>query len=133
MGFSEIAVYVLGLACIARSIMAFTNPQAEYELNGLKHTPTSKSSPSSGPIYMLGIWELSVGALLVLNQANGNLAGITTLLTLMSLYKANAAFLLWKIGNDNRCVGQNKSMVLTTRGTTATPMEGREEWKVEEK
>ncbi|KAI6754582.1 hypothetical protein HG530_012334 [Fusarium avenaceum] len=102
MGFSEIAVYVLGLACIARSIMAFTNPQAEYELNGLKHTLTSRSSPTSGPIYMLGLWELSVGVLLVLNQANSNLAGIITLLTLMSLYKASVAFLLWNIGDDNR-------------------------------
>lgn len=82
--------------------MAFTNPQAEYELNGLKHTPTSRSSPSSGPIYMLGLWELSVGVLLVLNQANSSLAGIITLLTLMSLYKASVAFLLWKIGDDNR-------------------------------
>jgi hypothetical protein len=102
MGFSEIAVYGLGLACVARSIMAFTNPQAEYELNGLKHTPTTKNSPSSGPIYMLGLWELSVGVLLVLNQANSNLAGITTLLNLMSLYKAHMAILLWKIGDDNR-------------------------------
>jgi hypothetical protein len=102
MGFSEIAVYGLGLACLARSIMTFTNPQAEYELNGLKHTLTSKNSPSSGPIYMLGLWELSVGILLVLNQANSNLAGITTLLSLMSLYKAHVAILLWKIGDDNR-------------------------------
>ncbi|SPJ87062.1 uncharacterized protein FTOL_12087 [Fusarium torulosum] len=102
MGFSEIVVYTLGLACVARSIMAFTNPQAEYELNGLQHTPTSKNSPSSGPIYMLGLWELSVGILLVLNQANSNLAGITTLLSLMSLYKAHVAILLWKIGDDNR-------------------------------
>ncbi|KAM0230525.1 hypothetical protein ACHAP5_011361 [Fusarium lateritium] len=112
MAFSEIAVYSLGLACVARSIMAFTNPQAEYALNGLKHTATSKNSPSSGPIYMLGLWELSVGVLLVLNQANSNVAGITTLLSLMSLYKAHVAILLWKIGDENR-VGKMAGNIVT--------------------
>ncbi|EMT74281.1 Sorbose reductase SOU1 [Fusarium odoratissimum] len=79
MGFSELAIYTLGLACIARSIMAFTNPQAEYALNGLKHTATSKDDPSSAPIYMLGTWEVSVGILLLVHQVNGNSTGVTTL------------------------------------------------------
>lgn len=113
MGFSQLAIYALGLACIARSIMAFTNPQAEYALNGLKHTATSKNDPSSAPIYMLGTWEVSVGILLLVHQVNGNGDGVTTLLGLMSLYKAGIAILLWKIGsNMSKVVGNVATAVL---------------------
>ncbi|KAF5649432.1 gluconate 5-dehydrogenase [Fusarium sp. NRRL 52700] len=107
MGLSELAIYALGLACVARSIMAFTNPQAEYALNGLKHTATSKDDPSSAPIYMLGTWEASVGILLLSHQMNGNSNGVTTLLGLMSLYKAGIAILLWKIGSGMNKVAGN--------------------------
>jgi cytochrome c biogenesis protein CcdA len=107
MGFSELAIYALGLACIARSMMAFTNPQAEYALNGLKHTATSKDDPSSGPIYMLGIWELSVGILLLVHQMNRNDKGVTALLGLMSLYKAGVAVLLWRIGSEMSKIAGN--------------------------
>ncbi|KAF5623299.1 Sorbose reductase SOU1 [Fusarium tjaetaba] len=107
MNFSELSIYALGLACIARSIMAFTNPQAEYALNGLRHTATSKDDPSSEPIYMLGTWELSVGILLLAHQMNGNSNGVTTLLGLMSLYKAGIAILLWKIGSGTNKVAGN--------------------------
>ncbi|KAF4446574.1 gluconate 5-dehydrogenase [Fusarium austroafricanum] len=102
MGFSELAIYALGLACIVRSIMAFTNPQAEYALNGLRHTVTPKDDPSPGPIYVLGTWELCVGILLIVHQVDGNVAGITTLLSLMGLYKAGVAILLWKIGGADK-------------------------------
>ncbi|VZI00108.1 unnamed protein product [Fusarium fujikuroi] len=113
MGFSQHAIYALGLACIARSIMAFTNPQAEYALNGLKHTATSKNDPSAAPIYMLGTWEVSVGILLLVHQVNGNGDGVTTLLGLMSLYKAGIAILLWKIGsNMSKVVGNVATAVL---------------------
>lgn len=113
MVFSQLAIYALGLACIARSIMAFTNPQAEYALNGLKHTVTSKDDPSSAPIYMLGTWEMSVGLLLLVQQVNGNGDGVTTLLRLMSLYKAGIAILLWKIGsNMSKVVGNVATAVL---------------------
>ncbi|CZR44210.1 uncharacterized protein FPRO_13986 [Fusarium proliferatum ET1] len=107
MGFSQLATYALGLACIARSIMAFTNPQAEYALNGLKHTAASKNDPSSAPIYMLGTWEVSVGILLLVHQVNGNGDGVTTLLGLLSLYKAGIAILLWKIGSNMSKVVRN--------------------------
>ncbi|KAF5973729.1 Sorbose reductase SOU1 [Fusarium bulbicola] len=107
MGFSELAIYALGLACIARSIMAFTNPQAEYALNGLKHIATSKDDPSSAPIYMLGTWEVSVGVLLSAHQMNENRNGVTTLLGLMGLYKAGIAILLWKIGSETNKVAGN--------------------------
>ncbi|KAF4963265.1 hypothetical protein FSARC_8703 [Fusarium sarcochroum] len=102
MGLGALAVYGLGLACIARSLMAFTQPQAEYALNGLKHTIASNDDPSSGPIYMLGTWELSVGVLLLTHEANGNTAGVTALLGLMSLFKAGNAVLLWRIGDQNK-------------------------------
>lgn len=93
--------------------MAFTNPQAEYALNGLKHTATSKNDPSSAPIYMLGTWEVSVGILLLVHQVNGNGDGVTTLLGLMSLYKAGIAILLWKIGsNMSKVVGNVATAVL---------------------
>ncbi|RYC86806.1 hypothetical protein BFJ63_vAg10334 [Fusarium oxysporum f. sp. narcissi] len=107
MGFSELAIYTLGLSCIARSIMAFINPQAEYALNGLKHTATSKDDPSLAPIYMLGTWEVSVGILLLVHQVNGNSTGVTTLLGLMSLYKAGVATLLWNIGSSISKVAGN--------------------------
>ncbi|KAH7154424.1 hypothetical protein DER46DRAFT_664131 [Fusarium sp. MPI-SDFR-AT-0072] len=107
MGFSELAIYALGLACIARSIMAFTNPQAEYALNGLKHTATSKDDPSSAPIYMLGTWEVSVGILLLVHQMNGNIDGVTTLLGLMGLYKAGVAVLLWRLESTMSKVAGN--------------------------
>ncbi|KAF5708689.1 gluconate 5-dehydrogenase [Fusarium mundagurra] len=107
MGFSGLAIFALGLACIARSIMAFTNPQAEYALNGLKHTVTSKDDPSSAPIYMLGTWKASVGILLLVHQMNGNSNGVTTLLGLMSLYKAGVAILLWEIGSNISKVAGN--------------------------
>ena len=113
MGFSQLAIYALGLACIARSIMAFTNPQAEYALNGLKHTATSNNDSSSAPIYMLGTWEVSVGILLLVHQVNGNGDGVTTLLGLLSLYKAGIAILLWKIGsNMSKVVGNVATAVL---------------------
>ncbi|KAF5588295.1 gluconate 5-dehydrogenase [Fusarium pseudoanthophilum] len=107
MNFTELAIYALALACIARSLMAFTNPQAEYALNGLRHTTASKVDPSSEPIYMLGTWELSVGILLLVQQMNGNSNGVTTLLLLMSLYKAGIAILLWKIGSGTNKVAGN--------------------------
>ncbi|KAF5552926.1 gluconate 5-dehydrogenase [Fusarium mexicanum] len=91
MGFSELAIYALGLACIARSLMAFTNPQAEYALNGLKHAATSKDDPGSAPIYMLALGR----------------NGVTTLLGLMGLYKAGIAILLWKIGSGTNKVAGN--------------------------
>ncbi|KAL6916745.1 hypothetical protein FSHL1_008582 [Fusarium sambucinum] len=102
MTLSETLVYLLGLGCIARSAMAFTNPQAEYALNGIRHTIAHKKDTSSGPIYMLGLWELSVGVLLLATQASGSFAGITTLLGLMGLYKAGVAILLWSIGDENK-------------------------------
>ncbi|KAF5973561.1 gluconate 5-dehydrogenase [Fusarium coicis] len=107
MNFSELSIYALGLACIARSIMAFTNPQAEYALNGLRHAATSKDDQSSEPIYMLGTWEMSVGILLLACQMNGNSDGVMTLLELMSLYKAGIAILLWKIGSRTNKVAGN--------------------------
>ncbi|CEI61974.1 unnamed protein product [Fusarium venenatum] len=102
MTLSETLVYLLGLGCIARSVMAFANPQAEYALNGIRHTIAPKKDTSSGPIYMLGLWELSVGVLLLTTQASGSFAGITTLLGLMGLYKAGVAILLWNIGDKNK-------------------------------
>jgi hypothetical protein len=107
MNFSGTSIYALGLACIARSILAFTNPQAEYALNGLRHTATPKDDPSLEPIYMLGTCELSVGILLLACQMNGNSDGVTTLLGLMSLFKAGIAILLWKIGSRTNKVAGN--------------------------
>ncbi|KAF5667041.1 gluconate 5-dehydrogenase [Fusarium heterosporum] len=113
MGFSDVAIYTLGVACVVRSIMAFTNPQAEYKLNGLKHIPTSKNDPSSEPIYMLGIWELSIGILLIVYQMNSNLAGVTSLLGLMGLYKAGVGILLGKIGGSDN-FGKIVGNIITT-------------------
>lgn len=107
MSFPELVIYALGLACIARSIMAFTNPQAEYALNGLRHTTTSNDDPSSEPIYMLGTWEASVGSLLLVHQMNGNSNGVITLLGLMGLYKAGVAILLCKVGSAASKVAGN--------------------------
>ncbi|KAF4503616.1 Sorbose reductase SOU1 [Fusarium agapanthi] len=107
MGFSELAIYTLGLACIARSILAFTNPQAEYALNGLKHAATSKDDLISAPIYMLGTWEVSVSILLLAHQMNENRNGVMTLLGLMGLYKAGIVIELWKIGSGTNKVAGN--------------------------
>ncbi|KAM0541386.1 hypothetical protein ACHAPJ_013259 [Fusarium lateritium] len=102
MSFAAVAIYALGVACIARSLMAFTQPQAEYALNGLKHTVVTSDDTSSGPIYMLGTWEGSVGVLLLVHQARGNIAGVATLLGLMSLFKFGNAVLLWRIGDEKK-------------------------------
>ncbi|KAJ4128814.1 hypothetical protein NW768_007333 [Fusarium equiseti] len=112
MAFADLAVYLLGIGCIIRSIMAFTNPQAEYAINGLKHDVTHKDDSSSGPIYMLGLWELIVGMLLLASQATGAKGGVTILLVLMSLYKTGVAVLLSRIGDDNKM-----SKVLANLGT----------------
>ncbi|KAJ4258127.1 hypothetical protein NW762_008268 [Fusarium torreyae] len=102
MSFAAVAIYALGVACIARSLMAFIQPQAEYALNGLKHTVAAHDDTSSGPVYMLGTWEGSVGVLLLVHQASGNIAGVTTLLGLMSLFKVGNAVLMWRIGDENK-------------------------------
>ncbi|CZS81531.1 unnamed protein product [Fusarium graminearum] len=98
----EILVYNLGIICVARSVIAFIRPQGEYALNGLKHNIAPKSDTSSGPIYMLGLWELSVGVLLLVTQASGSFAGVTTVLGLMGFYKAGVAILLCYIGDENK-------------------------------
>ena len=82
--------------------MAFTNPQAEYAINGLKHNVTHKDDSSPGPIYMLGLWEFTVGMLLVASQATGAKDGVTVLLVLMGLYKTGVAVLLCGIGDENK-------------------------------
>lgn len=102
MAIYEIPVYILGMICIARSVIAFISPQGEYALNGLKHNIAPKSDDSSGPIYMLGLWELSVGILLLVTQASGSFSGVTTLLGLMGFYKAGVAILLCYIGDENK-------------------------------
>ncbi|KAI1070363.1 hypothetical protein LB507_010417 [Fusarium sp. FIESC RH6] len=112
MAFADLAVYLLGIGCIIRSIMAFTNPQAEYAINGLKHHVTHKGDSSSGPIYMLGLWELIVGVLLVASQATAAKDGVTALLVLMGLYKTGVAVLLYVIGDGNK-----RSKVLANLGT----------------
>ncbi|KAG8672534.1 hypothetical protein FPOAC2_05929 [Fusarium poae] len=112
MTLSETLIYLLGMGCIARSVMAFTNPQAEYALNGLRHTIALKRDTSSGPIYMLGLWELSVGALLLVTQASESVSGTTTLLGLMGLYKAGVAILLCNIGDENK-TGKIAGNILT--------------------
>jgi hypothetical protein len=89
---SDILVYLLGIGCIFRSAMAFINPQAEYAINGLRHNIAPKKDSSSGPIYMLGLWELSVGILLLVTQMNRAVTGVTTLLGLMGFYKAGVAY-----------------------------------------
>jgi hypothetical protein len=112
MAFVDLAVYLLSIGCIIRSIMAFTNPQAEYAINGLKHKVTHKDDSSSGPIYMLGLWELIIGMLLLTSQATGAKDGVTILLVLMGLYKTGVAVLLSRIGDGNKM-----SKVLGNLGT----------------
>lgn len=112
MTFTDLAIYLLGIGCIIRSIMAFTNPQAEYAINGLEHNVTQKDDSSSGPIYMLGLWELIVGMLLLVSQATGAKDGVTILLVLMGLYKTGVGVLLSRIGDGNKM-----SKVLANLGT----------------
>lgn len=112
MTFTDLAIYLLGIGCIIRSIMAFTNPQAEYAINGLEHNVTQKDDSSSGPIYMLGLWELIVGMLLLVSQATGAKDGVTILLVLMGLYKTGIAVLLSRIGDGNKM-----SKILANLGT----------------
>jgi hypothetical protein len=112
MTFTEGAIYLLGIGCIIRSIMAFTNPQAEYTINGLKHNVSHKDDSISGPIYMLGLWELIIGMLLLVSQATGAKDGVTILLVLMGLYKTGVAVLLSRIGDGNKI-----SKVLGNLGT----------------
>ncbi|KAF5022728.1 hypothetical protein F66182_5276 [Fusarium sp. NRRL 66182] len=107
-----LAIYGLGIACIGRSLMAFTQPQAEYALNGLRHTVTFNDDPSSGPIYMLGLWEMSVGLLLLAHLVYGNSPGVTTLVGLMSLFKAGNAILIFTIGDRNK-MGKSAGNVVT--------------------
>jgi len=102
MAFTDLAIYLLGIGCIIRSIMAFTNPQAEYAINGLEHNVTHKDDSSSGPIYMLGLWELIVGMLLLASQATGAKDGVTILLVLMGLYKIGVGVMLTRIGDGNK-------------------------------
>lgn len=50
---------------------------------------------------MLGLWELSVGMLLLISQASGAMDGVAILLGLMSFYKIGVAVLLYCIGRGD--------------------------------
>lgn len=108
--FSPLPSYILGTACIIRSLMATFSPRAEYGHVGLplegsddQERKKRLGGGSVSPLmYFKAIREFSYGATLVLLEYEGLERAVTTFAAVLAVVRLVDGWIVWEFGEEEK-------------------------------